>query len=123
MLRKTSSLGGAVDEQAQQAQKKCEAEIEKATLQPPDSLAAVQVHACLIGARPEWSKCDKGVARELTLKIIVEKTGAVSSAFPVGDGADCPEAKCVADAVSAVKFPQFKGTTQQTLKYPFKLGQ
>lgn len=113
--------GGAVDEQASQAQKKCEAEIEKATLQPPDALEKIHVHACLIGVRPEWSKCGKGVARELTLKIIVEKTGDVSSAFAVGEGADYPEAACVAEVVTGVKFPQFKAAPQQTLKYPFKL--
>jgi len=115
--------GDAVDEQAEQAKKKCESEQEKAVLQPPDTLQKVQVHACLIGARPEWSKCSKGVARELTLKIIVEKTGAVSSAFAVGEGADSPEAGCVAEVVKEVKFPQFKAAPQQTLKYPFKLGQ
>jgi hypothetical protein len=115
--------GGAVDEQAAQAQKKCESEIEKAVLQPPDALEKVHVHACLIGARPEWSKCGKGVAREITLKIIVEKTGEVSSAFAVGEGADGPEASCVAEVVQGVKFPQFKASPQQTLKYPFKLGQ
>jgi hypothetical protein len=114
---------GAVDEQAEQAAKKCASEIEKAVLQPPDALAKVQVNACLIGARPEWSKCGKGVARDLTLKIIVEKTGDVSSAFAVGEGADGPEAACVAEVVTGVKFPQFKGTAQQTLKYPFTLAQ
>ena len=115
--------GGAVDEQAQQAQKKCESGIEKAVLQPPDALEKVHVHACLIGVRPDWAKCSKGVARELTLKIIVEKTGEVSSAFAVGEGADSPEAGCVAEVVQGVKFPQFKAAPQQTLKYPFKLGQ
>jgi len=115
--------GGAVDEQADQAQKKCDSEIEKAVLQPPDTLEKVHVHACLIGARPEWAKCGKGVARELTVKIIVEKTGQVSSAFPIGEGADSPEATCVAEVVQKVKFPQFKAAAQQTLKYPFKLGE
>jgi hypothetical protein len=114
---------GAVDEQAEQAAKKCQSEIEKAVLQPPDALSKVQVNACLIGARPEWSKCSKGIARDLTLKIIVEKTGEVSSAFAVGEGADGPEAACVGEVVSGVAFPVFKGSPQQTLKYPFKIGQ
>ena len=57
------------------------------------------------------------------MKIIIEKSGNVINAFPVGDAADCPEAVCVADAVKKAVFPKFKGQTQQVIKYPFVLGE
>ena len=57
------------------------------------------------------------------IKIVVEKTGQVSNAFPIGDTADSTDAKCVAEIVKNVTFPKFKGKNQQILKYPFTLGE
>jgi len=108
----------------EQAQKFCANAVEKAALQPPDTLSRKQIQACLIGAMPEIRTCGKGVKREVVLKIVLDKSGAVGNAFPVGDAADSPEATCVAEKVSAVKFPQFKGAAQQVIeKYPFELGE
>ncbi len=111
------------DPQAEQATKYCEHSINKSVNQPPDSLDRKQIQACLTAIRPQMkAKCSKGIKRSLVLKIIVEKTGTVGDAFALGDGADSPEASCVAEMVKEVKFPQFKGSAQQVIqKYPFEL--
>lgn len=111
------------DPKVAEARTRCEQEIQKAELQPPDRLAAVQVHACIWAKRPAFASCSKGVKKEIVIKIVVEKTGVVSNAFPVGDTADCPEAKCVAEAVKQVVFPKFKGILQDIIKYPFTVGE
>lgn len=110
--------------QEQQAKKYCDNEVDKAALQPPDALSRKQIQACLIGLTPQVRTCGKGVKREVVLKIVVDKSGAVANAFPVGDAADSPEATCVADKVKGLKFPQFKGSAQQVIeKYPFEIGE
>jgi hypothetical protein len=118
--------GGAplpADPQAEQAARFCEHAISRSEVQPPDSLDRKQIAACLTAIKPRMQqKCSKGIAREVVLKIIVEKTGEVSDAFGLGDGADSPEASCVAELVKGVRFPQFKGAAQQVIsKYPFTL--
>jgi len=123
----TSSGSGAAslpkDPQAEAAAKYCAHAIEKAETQPPDALDRKKIQACLTAIRPQMkAKCSKGVDREIILKIIVEKTGAVSDAFAIGDGADSPEAACVSEMVKAVQFPKFKASAQQVIKkYPFKI--
>ena len=111
------------DPQAEAATNYCEHAIEKAKTQPPDALDRKKIQACLTAIRPQIkAKCSKGVDREVVLKIIVEKSGAVSDAFAIGDGADSPEATCVSELVKEVKFPQFKASAQQVIKkYPFKI--
>jgi hypothetical protein len=112
------------DKKAEQARKYCEHSIAKSEVQPPDRLSRKPIMACLTALRPEIAECGQGVPRELILKIIVGKDGTVKSTFPVGDGADCPEAACVQEVVSRAKFPRFKGSTQQVIeKYPFELGE
>lgn len=106
-----------------EARNRCQKEIEKSELQPPDHLAPIQIHACIYSKRSDVGGCYAGPTRTITLKIIVEKDGKVSNVFPVGDHADNPEAKCVADIVQSIGFPKFKGQTQQVIKYPFNLGQ
>ncbi len=113
----------AEDPKVTEAGERCESEKKKSELQPPDQLAPIMVHACIYAVRPEVAECTKGPKREVVVKIIVEKTGEVSNAFPIGDSADTMEAKCVAEAVKGVLFPKFKGMTQQVLKYPFTLGE
>lgn len=105
-----------------EAAKRCEQERKDAELQPPDALAPIQVHACIYAKRTTVDGCHKGPERKITLKIIVEKDGTVSNVFPIGDTADSPEAKCVAEVVKTIAFPRFKGQMQQVLKYPFTVG-
>jgi hypothetical protein len=108
----------------QQAKAYCDNEVERATLQPPDILSRKQIQACLIGQMPQIRTCGKGVKREVVLKIVIDKSGEVANAFPVGDAADSPEAACVAEKVTGLKFPQFKATAQQVIeKYPFEIGE
>jgi hypothetical protein len=111
------------DPKVKEASIRCAKEIKDTDLQPPDSLEPIQVHACLYSIKPKIAACSQGIKRDVTLKIIIEKTGKVLNAFSIGDTADCPEAKCVADAVKEVVFPKFKGQTQQVIKYPFALGE
>ncbi len=111
------------DPKLEEAKNRCDQEIKKSELQPPDTLTTIQVHACIYAIKPEIAKCTTGPKREVTLKIVVEKTGDVSNAFPIGDTADCPEAKCIADAVKGIAFPKFKAQNQQIIKYPFTLGE
>lgn len=111
------------DPQAEAAAKYCAHAIEKAETQPPDALDRKKIQACLTAIRPQMkAKCSKGVDREVILKIIVDKSGAVSDAFAIGDGADSPEAACVSEMVKAVQFPKFKASAQQVIKkYPFNI--
>ena len=111
------------DPKVAQASNRCQKEIRESELQPPDLLAPIQIHACLYAIRPQIAACSQGVKRDITLKVIIEKTGEVANAFPIGDTADCPEARCVEQAVKEVKFPKFKGLLQQVIKYPFTLGE
>ncbi|MFO8070694.1 MAG: hypothetical protein R6V85_02360 [Polyangia bacterium] len=112
------------DEKAEQARKYCEHSIARSEVQPPDRLSRKAIMACLTALRPEIGECGQGVPRELILKIIVNKDGTVRSTFPVGEGADCPEAACVQKVVSEAEFPRFKGSAQQVIeKYPFELGE
>ncbi|MCP4601911.1 MAG: hypothetical protein GY847_15590 [Proteobacteria bacterium] len=113
----------AADPKLEEAKQRCEQEIEKSNLQPPDTLASIQVHACIYAVREEIAKCTKGPKRDLVIKIVADKTGEVLNAFPVGDTADCPEATCVAEVIKEITFPKFKGQTQQIIKYPFTLGE
>jgi len=125
-----SSSGGASgvdlppDPTADAARNYCEHAVAEAVLQPPDALSRKQIQACLTALRPRLNgECGKGAPREIVLKIVVDKSGAVSDAFGVGDGADSPEAACAAEIVKTALFPQFKGTAQQVIeKYPFTLG-
>lgn len=114
-----------VDKEAEQAQAFCEHAVKKSVLQPPDALSRKQIMACLTAVRPALNKdCSKGIGREVVLKLVIDKSGDVVEAFPVGDAADSPQAACVADIVKQVKFPMFKGSAQQVIeKYPFKLGE
>ena len=114
-----------VDKEAEQAQAFCEHAVNKSIIQPPDALSRKQIMACLTALRPALNKdCSKGIGREVVLKLVIDKTGDVVEAFPVGDAADSPQATCVADIVKQVKFPMFKGSAQQVIeKYPFKLGE
>ena len=113
------------DDLADAARIYCEHSVAESALQPPDALSRKQIQACLLAIRPKLNaQCGKGVPREIVLKIIVNKTGAVGDAFAVGAGADSPEATCAAGLVKSVVFPQFKGSTQQLIeKYPFNIGQ
>lgn len=111
------------DPKVKEASDRCAKEIKESEMQPPDALEAIQVHACMYSIKAKVAACSGGIKREVTLKIIIEKTGKVLNAFPVGGTADCPEAKCIADAVKEVAFPKFKGQTQQVIKYPFVLGE
>ena len=111
------------DPKVEEAKTRCESEIKKSELQPGDALVPIQVHACLYAIKPDVAACTSGPKREVVIKIIVEKTGVVSNAFPVGDTADSSDAKCVAEAVKKATFPKFKGSAQQMLKYPFTLGE
>ena len=121
-------LGGGsapVDKEAEQAQAFCEHAVAKSVNQPPDALSRKQIMACLTAARPALNKdCSKGIGREVVLKLVIDKSGDVIDAFPVGAAADSPQAGCVAEIVKQVKFPMFKGSSQQVIeKYPFKLGE
>jgi hypothetical protein len=113
------------DEEAEQAQAFCEHAVAKSINQPPDALSRKQIMACLTAVRPALNKdCSKGIGREVVLKLVIDKSGDVIDAFPVGDAADSPQAGCVAEIVKQVKFPMFKGSSQQVIeKYPFKLGE
>ena len=112
------------DALADSARVYCEHDVKESVIQPPDALSRKQIQACLTAIRPRLNaECGKGVPREIILKIVVNKTGAVGEAFAVGDGADSPEATCAAGIVKGVVFPQFKGSQQQLIeKYPFTIG-
>ncbi len=114
-----------VDKEAEQAEAFCEHAVKKSINQPPDALSRKQIMACLTAVRPALDKdCSKGIGRKVVLKLVIDKSGDVVDAFPVGDAADSPQAACVADIVRQVKFPRFKGSAQQVIeKYPFKLGE
>ena len=113
------------DKQAAQAEKFCAHEIEKSQSAPGDSLNRKQIQACLVALRPQIAKdCDKGVKRDITLKIIITKEGAVTGAIAIGDNADSAEAQCIVEKVKATSFPAFTGKeTQEVEKYPFPIGQ
>ncbi len=113
----------ADDPKVGEASTRCTKEIDASEIQPPDQLASIQVHACLYAVRPKIAACAKGYKRDVVIQIIVEKTGTVLNAFPKGDTADSPEAKCVAGIVKDVTFPKFKGKMQQVIKYPFVVGE
>lgn len=111
------------DEKAAQAKLYCEHEIKKGEKSPFDLLGKKQISSCLIALRPSIrQKCSKGVKKQVILKIIVGKDGAVLGAFPVGEHSDSVEAGCVADQVKPTIFPKFTGKEQQVIdKYPFEI--
>lgn len=121
-----SSFGAAAkaqsDPKVAEAAQRCAMEIEQAEMQPPDQLSKLQIAACMYASTPEVQKCSKDAPVEIVLKVVVNKDGSVANAFPVGDSADSPEAGCVAEVIKGVKFPKFKGLTQQNIKYPFTVG-
>ena len=122
---KPGGSSAPADKEAEQAQAFCEHAVTKSINQPPDALSRKQIMACLTAVRPALNKdCSRGIGREVVLKLVIDKSGEVIDAFPVGDAADSPQAACVADIVKNVKFPMFKGSSQQVIeKYPFKLGE
>jgi hypothetical protein len=124
-LERTKQNSGAAvsDSQAEQAALFCSHEIKKSDLQPPDMLNKKQINSCLIAIRPQiQQECSKGVAKEIIVKIILDKSGTVKGAFSVGDSADSAEANCIVSKVKEVVFPKFKAVNQQIIeKYPFKI--
>jgi len=111
------------DPVAKQAAAFCNHAVEDSVMQPLDQLDKKHISACLIAIRPAINQeCGKGAAKEIILKIIVDKSGEVTGAFPIGNGADSPEAACITNKVKAVKFPRFIAVPQQVIeKYPFKI--
>jgi hypothetical protein len=104
-----------------EAKARCEKEIEQSQTEAQEKLSSIQVHACMFALRPEMAPCVKGPRTEVTLKVIIGSDGSVVSVFPIGDTADTPAAKCAAEVVGPASFPQFSGTDQQIIKYPFTL--
>lgn len=114
---------GPSDPKVAEAKERCDEEIRRSEIQPPDQLKSIQIRACMYAAKQEVAKCHTVGKRELILRIVVDKSGQVTNAFAVGDTADCPEAQCVADVVMGIRLPRFKGRQQQIIKYPFTLGE
>lgn len=112
------------DAQAEAARQFCEHDVKAAGLQPPDSLSRKQIVACITALRPKINaECAKSAPREVLLKIVIDRSGAVAEAFPIGDAADSPEAACAAGIVRTAVFPHFKGAPQQVIqKYPLTIG-
>jgi len=119
-----ANAGLPKDEQAESARGFCEHDVKAAELQPPDALSRKQIMACITALRPQIKNdCAKNAPRDITLKIIIDKSGKVTEAFPIGDGADSPEASCAAGIVKTAVFPAFKGALQQVIqKYPLSVG-
>ena len=115
----------SVDKVAEQADAYCKNEIKKGAQKPFDLLDKKQIKACIIAVRPKIkTQCDKGVKKEIILKIVVAKDGTVSGAFAIGDGADSDESQCVAEQIKSASFPAFSSKETQVIeKYPFTIGQ
>lgn len=112
----------AKDPKVKEARERCDAEIRKSTETPQAKLTPIQVKACMYAAKPQIAVCSQGPSIEVVLKVILSNKGKVINAFPIGDTADTPAALCVADTIKQATFPAFTGAQQQTLKYPFRLG-
>ncbi|MBN2802051.1 MAG: hypothetical protein JXR91_03035 [Deltaproteobacteria bacterium] len=119
------SAAAPKDEQAEAADKFCKNEIEKSKNEPVELLDKKQIKSCIVALRPAIkAECDKGVKKELIMKIVINKDGSVSGAFAIGDGADCEEATCIAEKIKSASFPAFTAKETQVIeKYPFVTGQ
>lgn len=122
----TSSVAAAAaqsdDPKVREALSRCDQEVATAELQPPDTLSAVQIKACLYALNGQTAQCGKAQKKQIALKVIIEKTGQVSNAFAVGDGSDSPEAACVINVVKRGKFPKFKVVDPAVVKFAFTVG-
>ncbi|MCU0665379.1 MAG: hypothetical protein MUC50_24020 [Myxococcota bacterium] len=110
------------DPKVMEALDRCDKEIAAAELQPPDALSEIQIKACLYALNGQTAPCGKGPKKQLAIKVVIEKTGAVSNAFAVGDGSDSPEAACVIEVVKAGRFPKFKLIDPAVVKFAFTVG-
>ncbi len=100
----------------------CSGEITKSHEHPFERLAPKHVRSCMTAMLPKVSRCDSGTRIEVSMEVVIEGTGEVSSVLPVGPSALSEEAYCVAEVIiREARFPSFT-RHRLIVQYPFRLS-
>jgi hypothetical protein len=101
----------------------CRVETARSHDHPLDKLHQRHVRSCMTAMLPKVNRCEGGKRIAISVEVVIEGTGEVSSVLPVGPSALSNEALCVADVIyKEASFPEFN-RKRLIIQYPFQLNE